>query len=53
MTRSLSASPAQPEIGRAEGDVLAHPGHEQLVVGVLEDDPDAAANLGQVGLLDR
>ena len=37
---------AQPEVGRPEGDVGAHVGHEELVVGVLEDDPDAAADLG-------
>src|SRR4029453_1780919 len=43
----------QCEVSRAEGSVLAHPWHEQLVVGVLEDDPDAAADLWQVGLLDR
>ena len=43
---------AQPEVGRPEGDVVADRGHEQLIVGVLEDDADAPADLGQVGLLD-
>ena len=37
---------AQAQVGGAEGDVGAHAGHEELVVGVLEDDPDAAADLG-------
>ena len=43
---------AQPEVAGAEGDVVADPRHEQLVVGVLEDDPDPAADLQQVALLD-
>ena len=40
------------EVGRAEGDVVADGGGEELVVGVLEHDPDPAADLAQVGLLD-
>ena len=43
---------AQAEVGRPEGDVVTDRGHEQLVVGVLEHDADAPADLGQVGLLD-
>ena len=38
--------PAQAEVGRAEGHVIAHRRHEELVVGVLEDHPHAAPNLG-------
>ena len=44
---------ADPEVRGAEGDVVAHGRHEQLVVGVLEHDADAAADLLQVLLLDR
>ncbi len=44
---------AQPGGGRAEGDVLADGRHEELVVGVLEDDADLAADLGHVGAADR
>ena len=36
------------EVGRSEGDVLPDALHEQLVVGVLEDRADPAADLGQV-----
>ena len=43
----------QAEVGRAEGDVVAHGGHEQLVVGVLEHDADPPADLGEVGLHHR
>ena len=43
---------AQAEVGRTERDVLAHRGHEQLVVGVLEDHADPAADLLEV-LLDH
>jgi hypothetical protein len=35
------------EVGGTEGDVVADRRHEQLVVGVLEDDPDPAADLPQ------
>ena len=35
------------EVQRAERDVLAHGGHEELVVGVLEDEPDPRAQLAQ------
>ena len=49
----LQRFPAQAEVGRAEGDVLPDPGHEQLVVRVLEDDPDAAADLGEIRPGDR
>ena len=45
---------AQAEVGRAERHVVADRRHEQLVVGVLEDDADAAADLRQVpALVDR
>jgi hypothetical protein len=43
---------AQPEIGRAECDVVTHCRHEQLVVGILEDDADPPADLGEVTLDD-
>ena len=41
------------EVGRSEGHVVAHGRHEQLVVGVLEDDADPAADLPKVRLLDE
>ena len=44
---------AQPEVGRPERHVVAHGGHEQLVVGVLEDDADPASHLEQVRAGDR
>ena len=44
----VELGPGQAEVGRAEGDVVAHRGHEELVVGVLEDDADAAPHLLQV-----
>ena len=43
-------APRHPEVRRAERDVLGDRGHEQLVVGVLEDDADPAADLAQVRL---
>lgn len=43
----------QAEIAGAERDVVGDGGHEQLVVGVLEDDADPAAHLPQVPALDR
>ncbi len=43
---------AQPEVRGTERDVVAHGGHEQLVVGVLEDHPDPAADLSQMGFGD-
>ena len=39
----------QPEVRRPEGDVLADGRHEQLVVGVLEDDPDPLPHPPQIG----
>src|SRR6185369_4100478 len=36
-----------------ERDVVVHGRHEQLIVGILEDDADALAHLAQVGLGDR
>ena len=50
---ALELGAAQPEVGRPERDVLADRRHEQLVVGILEHDPDATADLAQVLLLDR
>ena len=52
-TRRLELGAAQPEVGRAERDVVAHGRHEQLVVGVLEDDADPAPHLQQVRVGDR
>src|SRR5665811_2629823 len=43
---------AQPQVRRAEGDVLVHSGEEQLVVGVLEDHAHAASHLAEGGVLD-
>ena len=40
--------PRQAEIQRAEGDVLTDGGHEQLVVRVLEHEPDRGAQLADV-----
>ena len=51
-TRALELGAAQPEVGRAEGDVLADRRHEQLVVRVLEDDADPAPDL-RAGSLGR
>ena len=36
------------EVGRAERHVVVDGGHEELIVGVLEDQPDASADLAQV-----
>ena len=47
------AGAAQPEVGRAEGHVVAHRRHEELVVGVLEDDADPAADLEEGVVGDR
>ena len=47
---SVQLVAAQAQVGRPERDVLADGGHEQLVVGVLEDDADAATDLAQVRL---
>ena len=41
----------QLEVGRTEGDILGHRGHEQLIVGVLEDHPDLSARIAQRGAL--
>ena len=49
-THALELGAREPEVGRAERDVLADRGHEQLVVGVLEDDADPAPDLGEVVL---
>ena len=40
------------EVQRAEGDVLAHRRHEELVVGVLEDQADAGAQVAHVVVAD-
>ncbi len=45
---ALELGTAQAEVLGPEGDVLADGAHEQLVVGVLEHDADAAADLEQV-----
>ena len=42
-----SSAPAHAEVGRPERDVLADGRHEQLVVGVLEDDADPAPDLAR------
>ena len=40
------------EVERAERDVLAHGRHEELVVGVLEDQADAGAQVAHVVVAD-
>ena len=47
-TRRSSSVAAQAGVGRPERHVLADGRHEQLVVGVLEDDADPATDLRQV-----
>ena len=49
-TRARTASAAEAEVERPEGDVLGHRRHEELVVGVLEDEADPAAQLAQVAV---
>ena len=44
-TRGLELVAAQPEVGGPERDVVAHGRHEQLVVGILEHDPDPSPDL--------
>jgi hypothetical protein len=41
----VERGPGDPEVDRTERDVLRDGRHEQLVVGVLEDDADAAPDL--------
>ena len=43
----------QTEIGRPERDVVAHRRHEQLVVGILEHDPDPSPDLLELWPGDR
>ena len=45
-----SSAPRSPRLAGPKADVVAHGRHEQLVVGVLEDDADPAADLAQVRL---
>ncbi len=44
----LQRLPGDAEVGGPEGDVLGHGGQEELVVRVLEDDPDPAPDLPEV-----
>ena len=53
MHAGLELGTTNPEVRGAEGDVVVHDRHEQLVIGVLEDDPDTLADLAQVRLRDR
>lgn len=48
----LELGAGEPEVRRAEGDVPADRGHEELVVGVLEDDADPSADLAEVVVVD-
>ena len=48
----LDLGPRAAEVERAERDVLAHRRHEQLVVGVLEDQADAGAQVADVVVAD-
>ncbi len=48
----LASGARQAEVQRPERDVLAHGRHEQLVVGVLEHEPDARAQLAHVAAPD-
>ncbi len=43
----------EPEVGRAERNILLHGGGEDLVVGVLEDDPHELPDFPDVLLRDR
>ena len=52
-TRSRRLSGADPRFMRPEADVLGHSRHEELVVGVLEDHADRAADVGERALGDR
>ena len=49
----LAASSGEAQVERAEGDVLADGRHEQLVVRILEDEPDARTQLAERPVLDR
>ena len=46
----VQVRPAQAEVGRPERHVVADRRHEELVVGVLEHEPDPAADLAEGGL---
>ena len=46
-TRSAQCVAAQTEVGRTERDVLRDRRHEQLVVGILENQPDAATDVAK------
>ena len=48
----LDLRPGEPQVERAERDVLADRRHEQLVVGVLEDQADAGAQVTDVVVAD-
>ena len=48
----LDLRASRAEVERAEGDVLAHGRHEELVVGVLEDQADAGAQVAHVVVAD-
>ena len=47
MHAGLELGTTNPEVRGAEGDVVVHDRHEQLVIGVLEDDPDTLADLAR------
>ncbi len=49
-TRGLELGAAHAEVRGAERHVVVNRRHEELVVGVLEHDPDALADLAEVGL---
>ena len=52
-TRASSSSPSSPRLAGPKPTSCADRAHEQLVVGVLEDDADPAPDLGDVLLGDR
>ena len=47
-TRASSSAPRSPRLAGPKATSSRHGRHEELVVGVLEDDADPAADLGEV-----
>src|SRR4051794_3486281 len=52
-TQASSSAPRRPEAAGPKATSSRTVGTEQLVVGILEDDADTAADLGEVLFLDR
>lgn len=47
----VEVASSQPHVHRPEGDVFLDGGHEKLVIGVLEDDPEFSADIFQIGVM--